>query len=170
MPNRYYSSALLGSDEKSVFIHIVITLSVVHTNLCAPFKHLPLSLAPESWIMMCEACFTWSVSSLVFLGHVWIGMCASFTEAVSLISYYVQSSLAPVSVFMSSQRLWQAWGVFLSSVPRPSEFSLYFSVFSMLFGFICSSRHWIFFCYYYSAAKSRADLRSCALQLLIFSS
>lgn len=83
MPNRYYSSALLGSDEKSVFIHIVITLSVVHTNLCAPFKHLPLSLAAGSWIMMCEACFTWSVSSLVFLGHVWICMCASFTRLLA---------------------------------------------------------------------------------------
>lgn len=47
---------------------------------------------------------------------------------------------------------------FLKCPPRLAEFSLYFSAFLMLFGFLCSAlSHWLFFCDCYSAAKSRAD-------------
>lgn len=81
MHKRYCSFGLLGSDEKSIFIHIVIALSVVHPHLPVHFKYL--SSASGSWIMICEALFTWGVSSLVFSGPVCICIHAPFIKGVS---------------------------------------------------------------------------------------
>lgn len=141
---------------------------VLLSNICLYLWLLEVG----SWCVrpaLLGACLPWC-----FLGRSGFLCVRLSPRLLALISYYIQWSLAPVSVFTSGKGCDEHGECFSQEFPRPYEFSLYFSMFLMPFGFLCSilcqSLAFLLLLLSCGQIQGRLYLRSCAVQLLIFSS